>query len=332
MKLYNNNFENYIINNNNSLHSNYSKIYDELTNNIYELNNIIFYGPKGVGKYSQALNVINKYSKSKLKYEKKINIEYNKKNYYFKLSDIHFEIDISLLGCNNKILWEEIYKNIIDIIITKKNKVGIILCKNFHEINNELLDIFYSYMQKSMNNNIKIIFFIITEAISFIPNNIINVCKIFKYARPSRNKYNNVLNIKLHKNFKIENIVNIKNLFINNKIFINFNKKICMKIIDTILNIKNFNYFDLREIIYDLFIYNLNVFEACWFILSYLILNNHIKDKYITKILLYTYTFFKYYNNNYRPIYHLENYIIYLINIVYEYKISRNNFKIKSPI
>lgn len=332
MKFNNSHFEDYIINYNNSLHYKYKKIYNELPTDIYDLNNIIFYGAKGIGKYTQALYVINKYSSSNLKYEKKINIVYNKKNYYLKISDIHFEIDISLLGCNNKILWEQIFNNIIDIIITKKNKIGIILCKNFHEINNELLDIFYSYMQNYINSNIKIIFFITTEAISFLPNNIINICNIFKYSRPSKNKYNKTFNIKLNKDINVNNIENIKNLFTFNKHFINFYKKICMKIIDLIINVKKIDYFNLRENIYELFIYNLNIFNACWYILNYLILNNHINDEDVTDVLLYTYKFFKYYNNNYRPIFHLENYFIYLINKVHGYKISTNSIKFISPI
>ena len=38
-----------------------------------------------------------------------INI-HKKKQYTFKISDIHFEIDMELLGCNAKVLWNEVYK------------------------------------------------------------------------------------------------------------------------------------------------------------------------------------------------------------------------------
>ena len=34
---------------------------------------MIFYGKKGIGKYSQVLNFISRYSPSELKYERKIN-------------------------------------------------------------------------------------------------------------------------------------------------------------------------------------------------------------------------------------------------------------------
>ena len=76
------------------------------------------------------------------------------KNYIFKISDIHFEIDMDLLGCNARILWNEIYKSIVDIVKTRPSHKGIILCKNFNKIHNELLDTFYSYMQTLEDNTI----------------------------------------------------------------------------------------------------------------------------------------------------------------------------------
>ena len=84
-----------------------------------------------------------------LKYEKKISLTYDKKQYFFKISDIHYEIDMAILGCNSKLLWHEIYQQIIDIISAKAEKSGIIVCKYFHEIHSELLENFYSYMQEN---------------------------------------------------------------------------------------------------------------------------------------------------------------------------------------
>ena len=98
------------------------------------------------------LKCIKQYSPSELKYEKKISITYNKQAYFFKISDIHYEIDMSLLGCNSKLLWHEIYIQLVDIISTKQDKSGIIVCKYFNEIHSELLDNFYSYMQNNTNS------------------------------------------------------------------------------------------------------------------------------------------------------------------------------------
>ena len=64
---------------------------------------------------------------------------------------------MALLGCNAKLLWNDIFNHIIDIISTSKHKKGIIVCKNFHEIHSELLEIFYSYMQTFHKDSIFLI-------------------------------------------------------------------------------------------------------------------------------------------------------------------------------
>ena len=98
---------------------------------------------------------------------------FNKQTFNFKLSDVHIEIDMSLLGCNAKILWNEIYNKIIDIAFTKPNGCFIIVCLNFQSIHSELLENFYSYMQTFHLSLIKLKFILVTEELSFINNNII---------------------------------------------------------------------------------------------------------------------------------------------------------------
>ena len=117
-----------------NLHPKLEKYWSKLPDTLDKFGNLIFYGPSGVGKYSQMLHAIKRYSPTDLKYEKKLSLTYDKKQYYFKISDIHYEIDMSLLGCNSKLLWHEIYQQIVDILSVKNNKTGIILCKNFHNI------------------------------------------------------------------------------------------------------------------------------------------------------------------------------------------------------
>ena len=98
-------------------------------NKIENLNNMIFYGPSGVGKYTQSLNFIKKFSPSELKYERKITYRYNNKyEYTFKLSDIHFEIDLELLGCNAKLLYNELYYHILDVCNMRQRVNNIIIC------------------------------------------------------------------------------------------------------------------------------------------------------------------------------------------------------------
>ena len=331
MKFYETHFEEYIKTyESNPLQENIINT-TNTTNTIDELNNLIIYGPPGVGKYTQTLSLIKNYSPSRLKYEKKIALLFNKNSYYFKISDIHYEIDMSLLGCNSKLLWHEIYNQIVDIISAKSEKTGIILCKYFHEIHSELLEIFYSYMQQIYNSSINIKFILITQDLSFIPDNILNCCKHIKIPRPSRSTYNNCLKLKISPKEDISLITNIKDLkqdylpykWIDKSSKQTYNitetyKVICDNLIDKIVNYSELKYINLRDVLYDICIYDLNITNCIWYILSTLTKKNIIDNNKLNAILIETVKFFKLYNNNYRPIYHLEKFILYIIVIIHE--------------
>jgi hypothetical protein len=314
MKFHETHFDHYLnLHSENSLHPTLSVVYKNFPAKIANLKNLIFYGPKGVGKYTQMLAAIKKYSPSELKYEKKLSITCNKNIYFFKISDIHYEIDMSLIGCHSKMLWNEVYNQIVDILLAKSEKSGIIVCKYFHEIHSELLDIFYSYMQSLNTSNIDLKFVIITEELSFIPDNIINCCHLIKVPRPTRSTYNRCLKLKLKKTLQLNEITNIKNIHLTLDQLMCSNEIICNKLIDFIINTKELNFYHMREHLYDIFIYNLDPYECVWFILNKLITLNKIKSEDMTDILIKIYTFLQYYNNNYRPIYHFENFIVYLM-------------------
>ena len=86
-----------------------------------------------------------------------------------------------------------------------------------------------------------------------------------------------------------------------------------MNIINAIVNLDNFKFNDIRELLYDIFVYNLNVHNCIWFIVNYIIEKKILPSNKVSDVLLQTYTFLQYYNNNYRPIYHLESYIYFII-------------------
>ena len=298
-----------------------TNLHPKIQNNIKNIDNrnIIFYGPSGVGKYTQSLNYIKKYSASNLKYERKLNINHNKKEYIFKISDIHFEVDMQILGCNAKILWNIVYNQIIDIISSRNNKRGIILCKNFQYIHSELLDIFYSYMQSLYHMNINISYIIVTNQVSFLPINILNRCLIVPIKRPTKTNYNKCLKNKISKSTLTKEITNIKKFKMKHKninfIFENINNVI----IKNILDYKNIIYLDFRDRIYDMFIYQLDISESIWYIYNTLIQKKYITIKNNKPILLKIYSFFKYFNNNYRPIYHIECLFFYIIKHIHNF-------------
>jgi hypothetical protein len=321
MKSINMTFDSYIkANSHINLHPKLNTLYKNIPKNIYDLKNLIIYGPKGVGKYTQMLSIIKQYSPSELKYEKKLIVTYNKNTYFFKISDIHFEIDMSLLGCQSKLLWNDVYNQIVDIVSSKHEKIGIIVCKYFNKIHNELLEIFYSYMQSINCNSIKLKYILITEEISFINDNILNCCEIISIPRPTKSQYNKCIKYVLNKNIDLQDISNIKNIKNNsetlNKVMTP-HKIICNNIIEQLININTLKYNYFRDLLYELLIYDIDINDSIWYILKYLITNKNIKNNDIPDILIKIYLFFQYYNNNYRPIYHLENLMLYIINKIH---------------
>ena len=110
MKFYESHFEEYIDSVDRfNLHPELIQQYSMFPKKISDFENLIVYGGCGIGKYSQVLYFLKKYSPSNLKYEKKITIVNEKQTYIYHISDIHYEIDMSFLGCNSKTLWHDIF-------------------------------------------------------------------------------------------------------------------------------------------------------------------------------------------------------------------------------
>jgi hypothetical protein len=336
MKFYETHYEEYIkAVDNYNIHPELNDIYKKKS--IHNFNNLIIYGAPGIGKYTQVLKILKNMSPSELKYERKITVKTDKQEYNYKMSDIHYEIDMAFLGCNSKVLWHEIYFQIVDIIAVKSDKIGIIVCKNFHKIHSELLENFYSYVQhfNTKITTIQIKFILLTENVSFLPSNILNVCEIIGIKRPEKSEYYKIINTKLGKSeindskndiidkLAVENIINLKELYsfslikrideLPDDIF----NTVCNQIITEIDNYASHDFFKLREVLYDILVYNLDATECIYYILSYFIQSNRLSKTDISNILEKSYSFLKYYNNNYRPIYHLESIIYYMINKLY---------------
>lgn len=315
-----------------NFHPDKTALYNKFPLMIRDLPNIIFYGPTGVGKYSQVLQFLKRYSPSQLKYEKKMELETEKQKYKYKISDIHYEIDMSLLGCNSKLLWHEIICQIVEIISNniKTEKVGFVVCKNFHGIHNELLDIFYSYIQQYRNqttSHVLIRFIIITESVGFIPKNILQCCQTISFSRPSKTQYllsadageSSVLD-----SIQSENIVNSKEIksfhLIDSadQLPMDVFNVVCNQILHEILHPDKMQYMDFRDKIYDILIYNLDAIECIWCIFSSIISLNLLSKEDVSCVVDKIFVFLKYYNNNYRPIYHLESIFFTIITKIHE--------------
>ena len=307
---------------------------------------MIMYGPSGSGKYTQVLSLLKGYSPSELKYEKKMTVQSEKQTYTFRMSDIHYEIDMSFLGCNSKTLWHDLFFQIVDIIAVKVDKIGIILCKNFHMIHSELLEIFYSYMQRLTSVSIK--FCIVTEHISFIPNNILRACAIIPVrkpvksqmvemvkksgrtkeridsfmkrisgARPKQTSVDVLASIDTNYLLNLKEIPSFSLIKGQDNLPVDVFNVICDQIIKDMENIGNIPFTQFRDSLYDIMIYNLDVVECVWYIMYYFIHSGRFTSVQCSRVLQKVYPFLQYFNNNYRPIYHLENIMFTMIAILH---------------
>jgi len=300
------------------LHPELLPLFDTKDEAVCEPRNLIFYGPPGVGKYTQALRYINHFSPSGLKYERKINVVLcKKKQYQFKISDIHFEVDMELLGCNAKSLWNTVYHHVLDILSTRQTHRGIILCRNFHRIHSELLDTFYSYMQTLAHKELDLSYILLTEGVAFIPDNILTRCFLVPIKRPSKKHYIGCFGRQLLTNVNISKIVNIKDLYNVDMTLSDIGGLVNDKIIGQIENYETMDFLHLRDSLYDIFIYHMDLNESIWVIFGYFIRKGGITSENIEGILLFLYRFLKYFNNNYRPIYHLERFALFLCKEVH---------------
>ena len=342
-------------------------------------NSLIICGPKGSGKYTYALRLIKPMSEQGLKYEKKFTVLSQKKTeHVYRMSDVHFEVDMELLGCNARILWNDIFNSIMDISsLANKNNIYI-LCSNFHNIDGELLDVFYYYMQKHLTK-IKVNFILLTTEYSFIPENIRNLCGCIQIAQPKNKLLTKVfemetkkVNMRENRNLKYinerfygnnsdwnyllmnthmtsdGNTISFDNLSKetenedekNNSLITksksavkNYERRYFMVIQSLyeqiLLFVKDDNktntsngssFMELREKLYDILIYNLDANEVFADLVYKLIDDDILKDTKRDDIDLFEelQTFSKQYNNNYRPIFHLERLILTLIMLCEE--------------
>jgi hypothetical protein len=326
------------------------------TTNISDKKHYIFYGKSGIGKYSTALSFIKEYSPSGLKYEKKVFVNVNKQDICIKLSDIHYEIDFDIFHCNTRLLWNTVYDTITNMIINNPHRYTrmFILCKNFHYIHNELLEIFHSYIHNGVNTSM----ILLTEQISFIPSNILSKCEIISMKSPNLIcDENNCIGVEEKLQIEKEPIItkrkrkvtkkqplllsfhdipNLYNKYVNGVYNlkhtlgndeIDLYTKVCMSLIyDMELYVKSKKnvternmgkmLLALREKLYNIFIYHLD-FEGCmWIILFYFIENGIITVNNYDMVILHTVDCYHYMNNNYREIFHAERWILSIIKLL----------------
>jgi len=303
---------------------------------------LIIHGEKGIGKSYFIQQLLN------IEYKKPVRIYTTKYSIECIISDNSIEVDMTFIQINPRQLWNEIISYITE---NRKSKPFYIICKYFHKIHTELLDLFYDIFPKQYN------WIIHTEHYDFIPYWIQDKSLCISLKRPSKNfylqYYLNYNNYKTKPNIKFSTtkpIYNIKYLdSLNNNIETNKqtsqhyqeenmvylmfgmkppkqkHKKIkqeCNKhelnttriynkneltqeyninYIDNYLYCKELDIHKLRNYIYTLLNYRIPIEELVLHLV-----------KIIPKLSIeFLSEWFKQYNNNYRPIFHIEYLILH---------------------
>ena len=166
-------------------------------------------------------------------------------------------------------------------------------------------------MQSIEHQNIVFKFIILTEQISFIPKNILDRCQVISFSKPTKTNYKKLSNSITENKYNYTNLKNCISLIEDN--FDYGDKKIVNVLLEMIIHYKSIDYLVFRESCYDIFIYGLDLNEVIYTIISKLVERQLLKKNKIANVLNNYYHFLKYYNNNYRPIYHLEKFFFELI-------------------
>jgi hypothetical protein len=102
---------------------------------------------------------------------------------------------------------------------------------------------------------------------------------------------------------------------------------ICNNIIKDISSPEKIVMTVFRDKLYDILTYNLDMNECLWYIIKHFITHRPaphenrvcMSQNDTSEILKKTYSFLKYFNNNYRPIFHLESMMYCIINKIHKY-------------
>lgn len=239
----------------------------------------IFYHNHHNKNYLFVLEQLKMKSPSQLKYIRKTNITNHDNEYNFITSDIHIEVDFELLGVNQYSVFFDLYKHVQNNLLFNKT-VFYIVCLHFNDVHNELLHVFFTFM-----NNSRIRMIILSNKISFMPSNLLKHMKIQKHKGVQLSNYNKTY----------ESRIDIICDFIQNK--------------------NSLTILQWREKLYELLIMNDNIHDCFSYLIGKLIQDEYIQSDEIDNVLkTYNKNIHKY-NNNYRSIYHLEHFIMYLINL-----------------
>ena len=71
---------------------------------------------------------------------------------------------------------------------------------------------------------------------------------------------------------------------------------------------------------YDIFIYDIDIGFFVWGLFTRIIRDKKLNQEQLSELFIDVFTFLQYFNNNYRPIYHIEKFIYNIINKIHGFQ------------
>ena len=261
---------------------NYVSLYETAKESKYDFGcneHIISYHYHSLQNYADTLRKLRRLSPSNLKYCRKTTLLYNNEDHSFVTSDVHIEIDFELIGVIEYGLFFEFFKHIKENMILNKTHMYVV-CLHFEKITKDLSDVFFNFLDNSF-----IHFIFLTTQVSFLPRSILKKSVLKRFKTQDKSLY--------HETYKER--VN--------------------KIISYIMTDSEESLFVWRESIYSLLVWNDSIHNAFSYLIFELIRCNYIDETQMNELFPKYYEIVHLYNNNYRSIYHLEHFIVYLRNL-----------------
>lgn len=298
----------------------------------FELPNCIFYGPYGSGKLVLAKYLINQYfnNDNLVYYSKKIIYNLKEEEIDIQKSIHHYEIDCNNFNLNDKKFIVEFISEISKTNNINNNKIKIIIIKNAENLSYNT-QIIISKLIEDFFKTCRFIF--ISHSLTKLISKLRTHCQLINIRKPSIDKINLILNnISINENINTDCLEEISincDLNINSAIFMlqqyqftdsivnNFNYQPYIKqFIETIMKFNERDISKLREEIYNILIYDINIYNLLELFLIQIYnnetLDNDNKFKILTAITNYSYIT----NKGYRQVYHYELLFYSVINIL----------------
>jgi hypothetical protein len=287
--------------------------FDALPVDVCALPPLVFYGPPGVGKYTQALAVIAAFSPSGLHYEKKLSLPAGpggREPMTLPISDVHFEVDMALPGCGGRSAWAEVHSCIVDAVLARPRKAAIVLCKNFHDAPADLVRVFFSYMQERPDR-IALRYVLLTEHLSRVPESVVARCRVIPVPRPDRAAYTRALSCA--PSAPPRNMLSVGAPSREPSV----EKMAAGSAVAALRGVKSLDVLGAREAIYAGLVRNMDIGEWVWQLVHQFAGKRDTRPGFACGALECVHEFYQTYSGNYRPIYHLEKLALSLATLAH---------------